>query len=166
MNIKSLAAAALAATSVSAFAVGPGPLGAIDNVPLTVTNVVPQGIFQDVYSFTLVGPGMLAGNVVAINSSVGATSYNILGLTVTLQDASFALVGSDNTPLNGFAFNNLAAGTYALNVLGYANGSEGGDYLGDVLATTAPVPEPQTYALMLAGLAAVGFAASRRKSKA
>jgi hypothetical protein len=166
MNIQSLAAAALAATSLSAFAVGPGPLGAIDNLPLTVSNVVAQGIFQDVYSFTLVGPGMLSGSAVAINSSVGATSYNILGLTVTLQDASFALVGSDNTPATGFTFNNLAAGTYALNVLGYANGSEGGSYAGDVLATTAPVPEPQAYALMLAGLAAVGFAASRRQPKA
>ena len=162
MNTKAFAAAALAASSVSAFAVGPGPLGTIDNLPITVGNIVAQGIFQDVYSFTLANPGMLSGTVVATNAS----GYNILGLTVTLQNASFALVGTDNTPATGFAFNNLAAGSYALNVLGYASGSQGGLYLGDVTATTAPVPEPQTYALMLAGLAAVGFAVSRRRSKA
>jgi PEP-CTERM motif len=91
---------------------------------------------------------------------------SILGLTVTLQDSSFAVIGSDKTPANGFTFNNLGAGTYALNVLGYAGGISGGYYDGQFTATTAPVPEPQTYALMLAGLAAVGFAASRRKSKA
>jgi hypothetical protein len=33
---------------------------------------------------------------------------------------------------------------------------------GDVLA---PIPEPETYALMLAGLALVGAAARRRKAK-
>ena len=161
MNIKSFATAVLASASVSAFAVGPGPLGAIDNIPTAISNIVPQGIFQDVYAFTLVDPGMLAGNVVAINFD----GYNILGLTVTLQDASFALVGSDNTPSTGFTFSNLAAGTYALNVLGFATGSQGGFYSGGFIATTTPVPEPQTYALLLAGLAAVGFTASRRRSK-
>lgn len=32
--------------------------------------------------------------------------------------------------------------------------------------TTAPVPEPETYAMMLAGLGMLGFMARRRKSKA
>lgn len=34
---------------------------------------------------------------------------------------------------------------------------------GEVSAPVAAVPEPETYALMLAGLAAVGFAAKRRQ---
>jgi len=33
-----------------------------------------------------------------------------------------------------------------------------------VLYSLAPVPEPETYALMLAGLGLVGFMARRRKS--
>jgi hypothetical protein len=162
MKIKLVTAAALTAASVSALAVGPGPLGTVDNTPITISNLVPMGIFQDVYSFTLADPGVLSGSAIAVNSS----SFNILGLTVTLQDASFAVVGTDNTPSTGFSFTGLAAGTYALNVLGFATGSEGGHYTGDLLAQTAPVPEPETYALMLAGLGFLAFAGSRRKSRA
>ena len=159
MNLKPLAAAVLAAASVSAFAVGPGPLGTIDNLPIAIDNIVPMGIFQDVYSFTLANPGTLSGNAAAIN----AGNYNILGLTVTLQDASYAVIGSDSTPATGFTFTGLAAGTYALNVLGYATGANGGSYAGEFIAQT--VPEPGTYALLLAGLGVVGFMASRRKPR-
>jgi PEP-CTERM motif len=160
MKIKFLGAVALAAASLSAQAVGPGSLGAIDNMPIAISNIVPMGIFQDVYSFTLVNPGDLSGSVTAINF----TPYNILGLTVTLQDSSFAVIGTDATPGTGFSFSNLASGTYALNVLGFATGPAGGFYSGGMIATT--VPEPETYALMLAGLGAIGFIAARRKSRA
>lgn len=159
MKTKLFAATVLAAASASAFAVGPGPLGAIDNTPISISNIVPMGIFQDVYSFSIVNPGDLSGNVVAINFA----GYNILGLTVTLQDSSFAVIGTDSSPATGFTFNNLAAGTYALNVLGFATGNTGGFYSGGFIATT--VPEPETYALLLAGLGIVGFVASRRRAQ-
>ena len=160
MKIKFLGAAVLAAASISAHAVGPGSLGAIDNMPIAISNIVPMGIFQDVFSFSLVNPGDLGGSAVAINFD----GYNILGLTVTLQDSSFAVIGTDSNPADGFTFSNLASGTYALNVLGLATGATGGFYAGGMIATT--VPEPETYALMLAGLGAIGFMASRRKTRA
>lgn len=162
MNIKPFAAAVLAATSVSAFAVGPGPLGTIDNTPIAISNIVPAGIFQDVYSFSLADPGSLSGSITAVNFG----TYNIAGLTVTLQDSSFAVIGSDSSPDTGFTFSGLASGNYALSVLGYATGSSGGFYAGGFIAETAPVPEPETYALLLAGLGVVGFMASRRKAQA
>jgi hypothetical protein len=154
MKFNALIAASVLAISAPAFAVGPGDLGTIDNMSFTLDNIVPMGIFQDVYSFSLADPGTLSGSVVPINFG----PYNILGLTVTLQDSSFSVIGSDSTPDDGFTFAGLAAGTYALNVLGFATGSGGGFYAGGVVA----IPEPETYAMLLAGLLAIGFVARRR----
>jgi hypothetical protein len=42
MKLKVFAATVLAASSVSAFAVGPGPMGPIDNMPISCTGVAAQ----------------------------------------------------------------------------------------------------------------------------
>lgn len=76
---------------------------------------------------------------------------------------SIGLIGTDLTVTTG-----AAAGTYAF-VLGY-NDSAGTAKLGDwddfvvgVNVAVVAVPEPETYALMLAGLGAMGFVARRRQ---
>ena len=56
---------------------------------------------------------------------------------------------------------NLAAGNYYYAVSGYASGVAGGQYT--LVSTVTAVPEPETYAMMLAGLAALGFLARRRQ---
>jgi len=158
MKLRHIAVAAVMAVSGSAFAVGPGPLGPIDNTPIVIGNIVSPGIFQDLYTFSIVNPGDLGGSVTATNFA----SYNILGLAVSLVDSTLTQVGFDNTP-SSFSFTGLSAGTYALNVIGFASGAKGGIYGGSFVVETAPVPEPETYALMLAGLGMIGFMASRRK---
>lgn len=159
MNLKHIAAAALVAVSGSAFAVGPGALGTIDNLPITISNTPLFGNFEDIFSFSLADSGSFSGITGAVNFS----GFNIQGLTVTLTDASFAVIGSDSNPSDGFTFGGLTAGSYALSVLGFADGSSGGFYAGGFIAETAPVPEPETYALMLAGLGMVIFMAARRR---
>jgi hypothetical protein len=75
---------------------------------------------------------------------------------------SIGLIGTDMTVTSG-----AAAGSYAF-VLGY-NDSAGAGTTGDwddfvVGVNFAPIPEPETYALMLAGLGVMGFVARRRRA--
>lgn len=79
-------------------------------------------------------------------------------------------MGDDELPANvgtgpggdaRVSFTATLPGTYVVAVADYAfNGSSGGELPYQI---TAAIPEPETYALMLAGLGLVGWAASRRR---
>jgi hypothetical protein len=58
----------------------------------------------------------------------------------------------------------LLAGTYTLQVKGTVIGSAGGSYSG-VLNIAQPIPEPESYAMLIAGLGILGGIARRRKNK-
>lgn len=65
----------------------------------------------------------------------------------------------------GFDFSQLTTGSlgsFAIRVQGAGQGSNGNGWYGTTLAA---VPEPETYAMMLAGLALVGFASKRKTAK-
>jgi hypothetical protein len=85
----------------------------------------------------------------------------INSFSVGLYDASNSLVGSGQQFFGG----PLAAGNYTLtvagNVIGTGSGVKG-TYTG--LVEVMPVPEPESYALFLAGLGLMGFIARRRTS--
>jgi len=57
----------------------------------------------------------------------------------------------------------LLAGTYTLQIRGTVTGSSGGSYAG-VLNVAQPVPEPESYAMLVAGLGLMGFMSRRRKN--
>ena len=71
-------------------------------------------------------------------------------------------VGGSTFDQYTFAAASLVAGTYTIFVDGA--GTAGSAYTGNVVISA--VPEPQTYALLLAGLGAVGFLGLQRKSRA
>ena len=85
--------------------------------------------------------------------------------------AATLLTNVINSDLSGFEWERKSLSWVAdttsaqITILGVANGSlsnDAGILLDNVAFTAVPVPEPETYALMLAGLGLVGFAARRR----
>ena len=81
-------------------------------------------------------------------------------------DISGSKLAFDSVTLNGTPFDLTDALPVIIEVIGKAGSFTTGkaNYQGSLALTAAPVPEPETYALMLAGLGAVGFAARRRKA--
>jgi hypothetical protein len=110
------------------------------------------------YTFTLA-----SDSVVDVWFHEGANSSNAVSLTLNGNT-----IASNTGSIGGFSLFNpagtysLAAGTHAF---AFAN-TTGTFYLDNfsVSVTTAPVPEPETYAMMLAGLGALGFMARRRRA--
>ena len=115
--------------------------------------------FSDTINFSLTGLSDLeVGAVSNIFGSFGITSGLVsVSKGATLLD-SFAVTGSTNSAM----YSSLGAGDYSIVISGTVSGKSGGNYL--LNAAVTPVPEPETYALMLAGLGAVAFIARRRKS--
>jgi hypothetical protein len=86
---------------------------------------------------------------------------NIVDVSFGSALGTYTLASPDPLGTQTLVFTPGASGIFSLT---FAN--RGGDNLGALLdnveVTTAAIPEPSTYALMLAGLAGVGFVARRR----
>jgi hypothetical protein len=115
-------------------------LDALQEFSISLTNspVGNQGRIN-FFAAVLVPPGSPAGDLTLVTS--GPTSQTLFG-----------------------SWTPLAAGVYGLYVGGESLGTVGATYGGS--ATAVPIPEPSTYALMLAGIGAIGLLASRRRATA
>ena len=174
----SIAALSIAATSAQAVApvkdLGPLTFGVAKNF-----NGGAAGnsvTFGDIFSFEL-------------SALAGSTSYGVIdfplpfvGLSTSLSyaalygnpDGSAGFNGDEGLPLAKefsdlsneihFSYAPTAAGKYFLIVSGVTTGTNGGAYSGSILAT-APVPEPESYAMLLAGLGVMGAIAVRRNKR-
>jgi hypothetical protein len=118
--------------------------------------------------------------VAALDPGYGGSQFNVTGIHL---DGSPQPIGSPPFPVGPHPFTStpfdpaqppielligpvhLAAGDYALGVSGTGDRYNYGSDLPDFRAhiQVMPIPEPETYALMLAGLGLVGFMARRRK---
>lgn len=123
--------------------------------------------FTDRFNFTVSGaePSNLAA-VVASNSLTSATGLGITGLS--LYDVASRTPVTTGTSRNSGALDvwtvtstNLSAGSYYLQVTGNVVSDESASFGGAV--SLAPVPEPETYGMMLGGLGILAYLARRRR---
>lgn len=88
---------------------------------------------------------------------------NLVDVMFGTSLANFSLLSADPLATQTISFTPGSSGNYTLS---FANA--GGDNLGaildNVVVSTTAIPEPETYALMLAGLGVVLVAARRRKA--
>jgi hypothetical protein len=118
---------------------------AVNGVGLTEANAV--GSF-------ITGP-MVSGTPLDFTFLDGAPATN--GQTFTGENPSFAVLGTNVV---------TSQGTFAY-VVGYNDSADHNDWDDFVVGInpTAPIPEPGTYALLLAGLGVIGFVARRRQAR-
>lgn len=133
------------------------------NIP-TVT-----GIFSDRYDFNIAASSYSAGTAVTLNLDLGDASYHISGLDLDLFKA-------DGTWLNGdivtgpddvsvTVTETLLGGNYFFRVQGTADGTLTNQGIYSFTAAAVPVPEVDTYAMLLAGLGLVGYTVVRRRHR-
>lgn len=124
--------------------------------------------FADRFTFSVAGTGMSLDAIISSVSHSADTGLDITGLSL-YNAAGDALVSSGTSLQSGnidvwtISGSNLAAGDYYLQVNGNLVSDQAASF-GGAVAMAAPVPEPETYGMMLAGLGVLGFLARRRKS--
>jgi hypothetical protein len=127
-------------------------------------NSVGIGSFNDCYTFNLSASATAFGGVYAFDLPGNTLDINISAVSLF---AGANLLSSDSSP-GYFKFGDLGAGSYRLVVTGNVSSVPGFvqtkvGYIGTVTTVAAPVPEPEAYALMLAGFFGVGVGVLRRK---
>ncbi|MBG6220162.1 MULTISPECIES: FxDxF family PEP-CTERM protein [unclassified Janthinobacterium] len=145
---------------LGSFSLAPGQLAGAGN-----------NFFSDKFTFSVQGLNDLSALATSLkpsaNSGLTLTGFSLRNangilfkgaldlINFTAKDQAWSLQ-SGSMP--------LAAGSYFLQIDGYVASPAGGSYSG-ILAVT-PVPEPETYGMLLVGLGLVGFMARRRKLQA
>ena len=161
-----VAAAALLSFGAHAanLSVDVGPVVAGDTFSQVIQKSV--GAFLDKWSFTVAAPTFAAGSVSNLAIAIPNLSlYNIDNLSAQLYTGANVLVDDLDDNLGSSADYKVGSGllapdSYYFTISGNANGNFGGQYVFAV--TTLPVPEPESYAMFLAGLGIMGAIAVRR----
>lgn len=165
------------ATNYGTVFTGSGPYTSPDIATLGVTLTAADTFYEN---YVFVVP---EATVVSLTSTVSLANFlNISGLQARLYEGDLnsvitgtagpALVmgwgesftaGISTVMTSLIAPTELDAGSYVLQVRGDVTGAFGGSYVG--IVNISPVPEPETYALFIGGLAAIGMMLRRRNTQ-
>jgi hypothetical protein len=177
--------AVLASVSAGAYADSDTNLGMVSaNAPTTFQGSVLGGStsFSDIFRFTLEQPNAGSGySVVNFPLDLGsAGTLNTVFSSVALisYGADNAFGGGDDQVLKSVVLPSagnsqdqisltwdqpITGGAY-LSVNGVVDGSLGGIYSGSI-SSVSPIPEPESFAMLLAGLGLMGAVVRRRSSR-
>lgn len=147
--------------------------GIHDETEFSQMVVSSAGAFEDSFLFTMQPGGGLTSVAVSNNlpGSFLITSGNVdlwkIGAMTTLVGTYSFSGATGSTP---HIFNNLAQGDYSYKVSGIAGSPNDGFNRGLYSLTSSlnlvtPVPEPEIYAMMAAGLGLMGFIGRRRSRR-
>lgn len=169
--VQTLLAAVLATAAAQASALDVD-IGNLSGTSYAIGNSFSAGAsILDTYTFDILPEAAVAGTAVSIELDIplfAGQEFAIDNFTIAFYDAANTLLASDvqaNAADTTLDINNLmlSSGTgYKFVVSGNVTGTLGGSYGGALAA--APVPEAETYAMLLAGLGLVGFTVARRRA--
>lgn len=168
MKFKSFAAAtAIALSSIGANAAtySIGDLTSLgDDGYFFSSSFSARSSFSDIYNFSISGGENFFGAIASKVSAKASQSLTSFSGTLTGGNGFSQSLSSFSVGLSqGLSFtDNLVAGSYSLALSGTSQA--GGSYSLTLMA--APVPEPETYAMLLAGLGLMGAIARRRNRSA
>ena len=147
----------------------PYQMGTIGSSPTVLAATIvgtPSLYFEEYPNFTISGLNLPSGSANTYYLSIfGVDVVEITNLTVEVWDSThplgsfqFATFTGNNTTT---AFGTLADGQYHLDISGYLGDQAN---IGQYSIAISAVPEPETYAMLLAGLGLIGFSARRRRT--
>ena len=166
-------AAMLAGMSVGAKA-ATTDMGTVGSNPTTFGGtVLGSGVaFSDIFTFDI-SQNTTSFSVVDVPLSVGGLNYDgiLTGLSLFSAGANGIVGGGDDTLLQSSTspggdsltlnYDQPLSGASFITVTGLSNGRAGAIYAGAVAA----IPEPETYAMLLAGLGLMGAVVRRRSNR-
>ncbi|UJP05832.1 MAG: FxDxF family PEP-CTERM protein [Nitrosomonas sp.] len=141
-----------------------GVIGGTPSVMAVTVTGTPNSFFDEFANFTITTNGQVSGaaNTYTLTFN-GFNLVEITGLTVEVWDNSHP---NGSTLYASFSGNNatnligdLAPGSYHLDISGNLGPTAG---MGQYSVALSAVPEPETYAMILAGLGLIGFSLRKR----
>ena len=124
-------------------------------------NTGVSSVFSDWISFSMPADSSGNGESNVIRLGGGGITFTAFNL---YENAILIATGIMEGSSSLLSFSGASTpGKYSLNIAGFKlNSALSASYAGNI--SISPVPEPETYAMLLAGLGMIGFSIRRRKS--